>query len=263
MQFKTIFMNKILETILDLPKTVNEKLPKNFFNEMLENSEESIKKWTGLVFKVGALVLLVVTLTSVISDGINSFNGEGLEIISGVLCSLILIYAAFPISQIIRNAGDALAGSKSKIVDFVFKDFIVENIKALGHITALVALFGAICSTVGFILNSEANSLSLDLFSGFSYAYALPVGAAAQFLEMLNLGFVAGVLNDFFSWDLTTSAASGYTVEGLISLGWEYVQVILILAKLYFALAVYNFFYKILTALATWIKGPYLPFKSL
>ena len=60
-------MNKLLNLLLDLPKTVNDKLPENCFNEMMDNSEGSIKKWTGTAFKVGALVLLVVTLISVIS----------------------------------------------------------------------------------------------------------------------------------------------------------------------------------------------------
>ena len=104
--------------------------------------------------------------------------------------------------------------------------------------------------------------MNIDLYGGFAYAYALPIDATATFLEMIRLDFVGGVVNDFFNWDLTGSDATGYTINGLVAVGWEYVQVILILAKLYLALAIYHFFYGVLTTLVKWIKNPYLPFKS-
>ena len=256
-------MNKLLNLLLDLPKTVNDKLPENCFNEMMDNSEGSIKKWTGTAFKVGALVLLVVTLISVISGGMETVtSAEGLGMVSGVVCLLILVYAAFPIAHVVRTAGDSLSASKSSSVDFIFRDFVTENIKALGHITALVALFGAICSTVGWVLNSDGMSMSVDLYGGFAYAYALPLDATATFIEMITLDFVGGVISDFFSWDLTGSEASGYTIDGLVAVGYEYAQVILILAKLYLALAIYHFFYGILSTLTRWIQRPSLPFKS-
>ena len=256
-------MEKFINQLLDLPKMVNDKLPKNCFNEMMDNSEGSIKNWTGFAFKVGALVLLVVTLISVINNGIEAFqDADGLGKASAIVCLAVLVYAAFPIAHVVRSAGDSLAGSKSKTVDFIFKDFITANIKALGHITALVALFGAICSTVGWVLNSDGMSISVDLYGGFAYAYALPIDATATFMEMVSLDFVGGFINDFFEWDLTGSEASGYNIEGAVAVGWEYVQVILILAKLYFALALYHFFYGILSTLFKWLQSPYLPFKS-
>jgi hypothetical protein len=51
------------------------------------------------------------------------------------------VYAAFPISQVIRAAGDSLAESKSGTIDFIFKDLALANIKVLGHVAAIVALF--------------------------------------------------------------------------------------------------------------------------
>ena len=256
-------MNKLLNLLLDLPKTVNDKLPENCFNEMMDNSEGSIKKWTGTAYKVGALVLLVVTLISVITSGMDTMSSaSGLGQVSAVICLLILIYAAFPIAHVVRTAGDSLSASKSNSVDFIARDFVVTNIKALGHITALVALFGAICSTVGWVLNSDGMSMSVDLIGAFAYAYALPLDAAATFLEMIRLGFVGGVLETFNGWDLTGSEASGYNIAGLVAVGYEYAQVILILAKLYLALAIYHFFYGILSTLTRWIQRPSLPFKT-
>ena len=52
-------MEKIINQILDLPQMLNQKLPKNCFNEMMDNSEGSVSDWTGKIFKVGALVVLV------------------------------------------------------------------------------------------------------------------------------------------------------------------------------------------------------------
>ena len=52
-------MKNYLNTVLDFPKTVNEILPKNNFNELVDNSEKSIYEWIGQVFIVMALVFLV------------------------------------------------------------------------------------------------------------------------------------------------------------------------------------------------------------
>ena len=112
-----------------------------------------------------------------------------------------------------------MAASKNSMVDFFFKDFIVANIKALGHITALAALFGAICSTVGWVLGSDGMSISAELYDSFSYSYALPVDAMAAFMGMLGLEFVGGFIADFFSWSVTAGEVSGYNLESVDSSG--------------------------------------------
>jgi hypothetical protein len=43
---------------------------------------------------------------------------------------------------------------------------------------------------------------------------------------------------------------------------WEYVGVAVVLAKLYVVLAIYKFFYSIISSLVNFIKSPYLPFRS-
>jgi hypothetical protein len=79
---------------------------------------------------------------------------------------------------------------------------------------------------------------------------------------MLGLDFVGGFIADFFSWSVTGGEVSGYNLDSVVVLGWEFVQVVIILAQLYVALAFYHFFYGILSSLFNWIKSPYLPFKS-
>ena len=59
----------------------------------------------------------------------------------------------------------------------------------------------------------------------------LPIDAMAAFMGMLGLEFVGGVIADFFSWDVTGSEASGYNLEGALAVGWEYVQVVIILGS--------------------------------
>ena len=256
-------MEKIINLILDFPQMVNQKLPKNCFNEMMDNSEGSVSDWTGKIFRVGALVVLVGMLFSVIKTGGDALNSAvGIEKLAVALCTVILIYAAFPIAQVVRSAGDSLAASKNSMVDFFFKDFIVANIKTLGHITALAALFGAICSSVGWVLGADGMSISAELYDSFSYSYALPIDAMAAFMGMLGLEFVGGFIADFFNWNVTGGEVSGYNLGSVVVLGWEFVQVVIILAQLYVALAFYHFFYGILSSLFNWIKSPYLPFKS-
>ena len=85
--------------------------------------------------------------------------------------------------------------------------------------------------------------------------------ATAAFMGMIGLEFVGNVLNDWnglsFVQDVTPQS-----LGGLVSVGWGYVEVALVLAKLYVALALYHFFWGILNTLFNWIKSPSLPFKS-
>ena len=74
--------------------------------------------------------------------------GEKLDILANFLSMLIWVYAAFPISQVIRSAGDSLASSKSGTIDFIFRDLAIANIKIFGYVAALVALFGAFAITL-------------------------------------------------------------------------------------------------------------------
>ena len=97
----------------------------------------------------------------------------------------------------------------------------------------------------------------------FDYLYALPVDAMAAFYRdaWFRICWME-LLEDFMNWDVTGSEASGYTVDAALAVGWEFVQVVIILAKLYVVLAFYHFFWGVLNTFFNWIKSPYLPFKS-
>ena len=143
-----------------------------------------------------------------------------------------------------------------------FKDLVVASIKVVGHIAALTALFGAICSTVAWILNGSGMTIGVEMIGVFDYLYTLPVDAMSAFLGMLGLGFVDVIIGNFMNLDLTGSEVTGYNPESAVAVGWEFAQVVLILAKLYVVLAFYHFFWGVLNTFFNWIKSPYLPFKS-
>ena len=256
-------ITNLIDQLLDLPKMVNEKLPSNNFNAMMDSSEGSIAGWTGTFYKYGAFVVLVGALYAVITGGIEGMGAaEGIGKAGAVLGMLVMVYAAFPITQVIRSAGDSLGSSKSGIVDFVFKDVVVANITVVGHVAALVALFTAINATIGWAIGADMGSaVSANLIEAVNYAYALPIDATAAFMGMIGLEFVGNVLNDWNAWSVVQDVTP-QSLGGLVSVGWGYVEVALVLAQLYVALALYHFFWGILNTLFNWIKSPSLPFKS-
>ena len=105
------------------------------------------------------------------------------------------------------------------------------------------------------------SAVSPELMGGFAYAYALPIDATAAFMGMIGLEFVGNVLNDWNAWSVVQDVTP-QSLGGLVSVGWGYVEVALVLAQLYVALALYHFFWGILNTLFNWIKSPSLPFKS-
>ena len=188
-------MEKFLNKLIDLPQLINSKLPGNTFNAGVQDSEGNIPKWVGKFYSISALVVLLASLMVTLSPIWSGGMGEKLDILANILSMLIWVYAAFPISQVIRSAGDSLAASKSGTIDFIFRDLAIANIKIFGHVAALVALFGAFAMTL-----SWANSMSIsgDFAKGWieniNYAYALPMADTAELTNLLNLSFIGDIL---------------------------------------------------------------------
>jgi hypothetical protein len=89
------------------------------------------------------------------------------------------------------------------------------------------------------------------------------MAATAELTNLLNLQFIGDILaNDWTNWDPTMASGSAWSWNGLMSVAWEYVGVAVALAILYVVLAIYKFFYGIITSLVNWIKSPYLPLKT-
>jgi hypothetical protein len=262
-------MDKYINLVLDLPATLNQKLPKNNFNQVMDDSEKSVKDWVGLVYKIFALVFLVTMLYAVLKSGAEYLGGDasGLAKAGSVLSILVFLYASFPLAQIIRNAGDGLAASKSGIVDFVFKDVVVANIRAVGYLTALAAFFTAVVMTISFVFDSDVYGFSYGIINELGNVMSLPLEILGMLLAMASMGDFGDLFNQLYSLDFmggaSASAVDGWTWGGLASVALSYVSVLVVLIQLFVSLAVYHFLYGLASTFIKWVKGPYLPFKSL
>jgi len=257
-------MKKILNQVLDLPQMINTKLPMNNFNSWMKDSEGNIASWVGKFYTVSALVVLVGSLIAVLSPIWSGGMGTGIDIVGNGLTILIWVYAAFPITQVIRSAGNSLAESKSSIVNFIFKDLAIANIKLVGHVAALVALFGALAMSISWVTTLNiSGDFGTSWINNIDYAYGLPMAAVAKLTSMVDLEFIGNILaNDWTNWDPTMASDAAWSLKGFYAVVWEYVGVVAILAKLYVVVALYHFFYGVISSLVNWIKSPYLPFKA-
>ena len=258
-------MEKYLNMIIDFPKLVNDKLPMNCWNSCMDDSEGNLAKWAGEVFRVGAFVTLAYSLCATVSILWTGGMGEGAqEMVGSLLGMLLFAYAAFPIAQVVRSAGESVGSSKSDTVTLIFHDIPVATIKALGHILALVALFGALAAGVSAVTNGwldMSGAANTDWTTNFDYWYSVPTDAMTALMGLLGLEFVGGLFTDFMSWSGYTTSESGY-LGGLIGAAWQFVNVAIILAQLYLTLAFYKFFWGILSTFFNFIKNPYLPFRN-
>ena len=258
-------MDNYVNQLLDLPKMVSNKLPGNVFNSMVDDSESSIAKWTGMFYRVAAFVLVVGAIYGLLSPlwDADSSLGEGKDMIGGILSMLIFIYAVFPIAQVVRSTGDSLGSSSSSSVNFIFKDLVVANIKMIGHVMAIGALFGAIIMGLSWLTDLPMiGGVGMAFLDNVNAVWELPMNALSELTGLLGLDFVSSVMSDWMSWDVTMSAGDAWSWNGLIAIAWEVVGAALILAKLYVSLAVYHFMYGLVTTFVNWIKSPYLPFRA-
>ena len=185
-------MEKYLNMIIDFPKLVNDKLPMNCWNSCMDDSEGNLAKWAGEVFRVGAFVTLAYSLCATVSILWTGGMGEGAqEMVGSLLGMLLFAYAAFPIAQVVRSAGESVGSSKSDTVTLIFHDIPVATIKALGHILALVALFGALAAGVSAVTNGwldMSGAANTDWTTNFDYWYSVPTDAMTALMGLLGLG---------------------------------------------------------------------------
>ena len=268
-------MEKYLNMVVDVPKWVNDKLPMNCWNSCMDDSEGNLAKWTGDFFRVGAFVMLVCSVWASVAAMVADPN------IGGILGGLIWVYAAFPIVMVVRNAGESLSGSKSDTVGFVFYDLPMAGVKAAGYVAAMVALFGAVIATVNWVLGGylvlggEAN---MEMWDYMNWGTGTVYSAFAAFCSMFGLEWIAGVVDSWSGWNASSVwgvndagdaawvardvAAGSWDTGNLVSVGYQYVGVAVILAKVYVVMALYNFFWSILNTLFNFVKNPFLPFRT-
>lgn len=345
-------MKNYLNTVLDFPKTVNEILPKNNFNELVDNSEKSIYEWIGQVFRVMAFVFLVFMLINVIGDGLkylvngaNNFNESYVEkienkgtedeydasyftitllnpdstddddekelrqeamalanstfgykldfegddydaeelifsvgqesddpgflgIIANILMILLLSYAAFPISQVISNAGNTVAKAENDMIKFLFKDLVLIIVRTAGYILGLILLFSAFAGIISFVFGELLFIPDMPFTETLVEILLIPITVLDSLLGLiLDEGFILGI--EFVNETLNlinvpnTFAVDSWSLDGVATLLSMFASVLVVFIILFIALPIWEFIYGLISTLIKWIKGPYIPHKAL
>ena len=256
-------MEKLINQVLDLPAMINGKLPWNSWNSCMDDSQGNLAKWTGDFFRVGAFVMVVFSLVASV-QGLMGMEGDALAMVGMVLSTLLWVYAIFPIAQVVRSAGDGLAESKSDTVTFIFHDLIMAIIKVFGTVTAMIALFGALAMSVTWLTTVEiATAYDAGMMEWMNWGYVTVASATEAFMAMFGLEYVGGIITGFYEWTEGGAMTGGnWDPADLVTVGWNFVGVAVILAQMYVTLALYKFYWTILNTLFNFIKNPYLPFRS-
>jgi len=284
-------INDLTNQLLDSPKMVGSKLPWNNWNSCVEDSENSIAGWIGKIFSIGAFALLLGLLYAVISPiwadvssdpevyqngffftmgeddaGVWGFQMKGFMAIIGLLVgTLFWAYAAFPISQVVRNIGDSIAESKSNIINLIFLDVPVALIKLAGYLIAMVALFAALGGVIEFLTTLSLGGSNLgDMTSGLTQFASMGTTALFGALSDTPLNEVSTAMAAMLNPDLSEfGSGDAWTVAGAMGVFGSFVAILFILINLYVNVVIYQFLFGLISSLVNWIKGPYLPFKSL
>ena len=262
-------VNQLTNQLLDSPKMISNKLPWNNWNSTVEDSESNIAGWIGKVFNIAALVVLLGLLWGLFSQlwmGDGGFWKQEAKLITGGLLGIVLwTYAAFPITQIIRNTSESISSSKSNIINLIFLDLPVAIIKLSGYVLAMVGLFAAIAAVLSFIttLNVSGVSNMEGVIFSMSGMNTLGINAVMELLGNYGMGEISNIISQITSPNLTNYDGSAWTMNGAAGICGSFIAVLVTLINLYITVAIYKFIFGLASTLVKWVKAPYLPFKSL
>jgi hypothetical protein len=257
----------LFNMVVDSPNMVNSKLPWNSWNSCIEESENSIAGWLGKIFSVGAFLLLIGILYGNLNPLWNGgFKGADAVGVIGILIGMLLwTYAAFPISKIVRNVGDNLGSSKSGIIHLIFLDLPLSFIKVAGYVLAMVGLFTAIGATLSFVTSIDIVGGLGKMTEGLAEMASMGTTALFGILSDSPVYAIGDAMNQILNPDLGMFGYGGeaWTIAGAMGVFAAFIGVLLTLINLYINIVIYKFFFGLISTLVNWIKGPYLPFKSL
>ena len=147
---------------------------------------------------------------------------------------------------------------------FVFRDLVLANIRLVGQLIALSALFTAICMSLSWLLDMTIAGSIEGSTDSVSWMFELPMAITADFATWVGFDGVAGVINtDWAGWTLGAESGEAHSWHGLIACAWAFAGVVLALAQLYVSMAIYTFLFGLGTSFMNWFKNPYLPTKSM
>jgi hypothetical protein len=259
-------MKQIISKILDFPQMVNQKVMNAKLNSVVDefDSQNGIRSYVKTIYQIAALVFLLGMEYGIVKAALEFFSDPAVTIVGkagSVLTLILMAYSAFPIAQVIRSRGESLGGAHHGMVEFVFKDFVVTNIRIFGEVAAIVALFAAFNATLSFAFGTSLFSGSSDSIVGMmSGMYSFPMQTTTALLSSLRMDIIANALNSFSGFTLDSAQnASGWNLENLGMVCNSYINVIIGLAALYVNLAIYKFLYSIVAALVNFVPRLAIP----
>ena len=269
MQLNIFIMENLINQIVDAPKMVSDKIPGNI-TSMVQGSDRNVSKWVGMFYRIAATLFILGALYNLASPlwGDAPLPSDGKVLVVMFVVLLTWMYAAFPMSDVIRSAGDSLGSSDSGIVKFIFGDLVLANIKMVGHLMAIVAFFSACLMTFGWLIDAPILGIFSMMDGGavsenISWMFDLPMVATADFANWVGFEGVAGVIQNWSDLQFTYEAGEAQSWAGLIQCCWAFAGVVLVLAQLYVSLAIYSFLFGLASSFMNWFKNPYLPTKSV
>lgn len=255
--------------ILDFPQMVNQKILNAKLNSAVSNfdSQDGIRCYVKTIYQIAALVVLLAMEFAIISGAMDYFqnsDASALGKVGSVLTFLLLMYSAFPIASVIRSRGDSLGGAHNGMVEFVFKDFVLTNIKIVGEVIAITGLFVAFVSTLSFVFDTSLLNTSGGgeaMLDSVRSLYALPGAAVAELTSMVHLDYISDQLSAFAAYKLDTAQnlGNGWNFGNLGMVANSYINVAIGLAVLYVNVAIYTFLYNIVAALVNFIPRLAVP----
>jgi hypothetical protein len=260
-------MNKFFNQILDFPQMVNQKIFNSKLNSVVDDfdSQNGIRFYAKTIYQVAALIVLLAMEYAIIMGALDYFQNSDASMLSkagSILTFILLAYSAFPIANVIRSRGDSLGGAHNGMVEFIFKDFVLTNIRIIGEVIAIAGLFVAFTSTLSFLFDSSLmNSSGNSMLGSISPLYELPAGAISELSSMVHLDYLSDQLNSFITYKLDASQTfgNGWNFDNLGMVANSYINVVIGLAVLYVNLAIYKFLYSIIAALVNFVPRLAIP----
>jgi len=246
---------------------VNQKIFNSKLNSVVDDfdSQNGIRFYAKTIYQVAALIVLLAMEYAIITGALDYFQNSDattLGKVGSVLTFILLAYSAFPIANVIRSRGDSLGGTHNGMVEFIFKDFVLANIRIVGEVIAITGLFVAFTSTLSFLFDSALmNSSGDSMLSSISPLYALPAGAISELSSMVHLDYLSDKINSFVTYklDVNLSFGDGWSFNNLGMVANSYINVVIGLAVLYVNLAIYKFLYSIIAALVDFVPRLAVP----
>lgn len=257
-------MNKIMNQILDFPQLVNQKIFNAKLNSLVTNfdSTDGVRHYVKTIYQWASLLFLIAMEYHIIlaaKDYYGAADVSTMGKLGSVLSFLVLAYSAFPIAAIIRSRGESLGDAHKGMISFVFKDFVMTNIRIFGEVMAVIGLSLALTATLSFVFDTNlfTSYMGNTVMSSFTDLYSFPLNTATSLMSMLHVDFMSNAINALMGMRFDTEVVFGsdfvWNPSDLGMVANSYFNVLIGLVVLYVNLAVYTYLYAIVSAVVNFI----------